>query len=57
MICYGQFITKINRGRNLLTEDVLRSLSVLIYYRALDSTTLRELIDTDGRLITEAAEP
>ncbi|GJU13319.1 retrotransposon ORF1 [Tanacetum coccineum] len=57
LICCGQFITRIARGRNLLNEDVHRSLSAPIYYRALDATTLRELIDTNGRLIRKAAEP
>ncbi|GJT61262.1 hypothetical protein Tco_1004795 [Tanacetum coccineum] len=57
LICCGQFITRIARGRNMLNEDVHRSLSAPIYCRALDATTLRELTDTDGRLIREAAEP
>ncbi|GKD41825.1 hypothetical protein Tco_1266470, partial [Tanacetum coccineum] len=35
----------------VLTEDVERSLSALVYYRDLDSTTLRDLIDSDGKLI------
>nr|GEV69051.1 hypothetical protein [Tanacetum cinerariifolium] len=43
--------------RNLLSEEVLNSLSALIYYRALDTTTLRELIDSEGRLIPKAPEP
>ena len=57
MIFCGQFITRIARGRNLLTEDVLNGLSVPIYYRALDATTLRELIDSEGRLVHEATQP
>ncbi|GJV12350.1 hypothetical protein Tco_1353891 [Tanacetum coccineum] len=57
MICCGQFIMKIARSKNLLSEDVLNSLSALIYYKALDTTTLRELIDFEGRLIPEAPEP
>ncbi|GJX76682.1 hypothetical protein Tco_0323493 [Tanacetum coccineum] len=57
MIYCGQFITKIVRRKNLLTEEVLNSLSTLIYCRALDTTTLRELIDSEGRLIPEAPEP
>ncbi|GKB95991.1 hypothetical protein Tco_0982128, partial [Tanacetum coccineum] len=28
-----------------------------IYYRALDTTTLRELIDSEGKLIPEVPEP
>nr|GEU52498.1 hypothetical protein [Tanacetum cinerariifolium] len=37
----------------VLTEDVARSLSALIYYRDLDTITLRDLIDSDGKLIPE----
>nr|GEW33530.1 hypothetical protein [Tanacetum cinerariifolium] len=57
MICCGQFITKIAKRNNLLSEEVLNSLSASIYYRALDTTKLRELIDSEGRLIPEALEP
>ncbi|GJW44858.1 retrotransposon ORF1 [Tanacetum coccineum] len=57
MICCGQFITKIAKRRNLLSEEVLNGLCALIYCRALDTTTLRELIDSEGRLIPEAPEP
>ncbi|GKD11878.1 hypothetical protein Tco_1196285, partial [Tanacetum coccineum] len=32
----------------VLTEDVVMSLSALIYYRDLDTTTLRDLIDSNG---------
>ncbi|GJY01607.1 hypothetical protein Tco_0359759 [Tanacetum coccineum] len=56
MICCGQFITKIYMRKNLLSEEVLNNLSAPIYYRALDTTTLRELIDSKGRLIPEAPE-
>nr|GEV96677.1 hypothetical protein [Tanacetum cinerariifolium] len=52
-ICCGQFITKIARKIKVLTDDVIRSLSALIYCRDLDTTTLRELIDSEGRLIPE----
>ncbi|GKD60606.1 hypothetical protein Tco_1298115, partial [Tanacetum coccineum] len=52
-ICCGQFITKLARKSRVLTNDVIRSLSALIYYRDLDTTTLRELIDFEGRLIPE----
>ncbi|GJR86475.1 hypothetical protein Tco_0210486 [Tanacetum coccineum] len=52
-ICYGQFISKIARKCRVLTEDVVRSLSALIYCRDLDTTTLRDLIDSDGKLIPE----
>ncbi|GJR04089.1 hypothetical protein Tco_0527073 [Tanacetum coccineum] len=54
MIYCGQFITKLVRRQ--LTEEVLRSSSTLIYCRDLDSTTLRELIDSDGRLIPKVLE-
>ncbi|GJY49097.1 hypothetical protein Tco_0439053 [Tanacetum coccineum] len=52
-ICYGQFITKIVRKARVLNDVVLRSLSALIYCRDLDTTTLRELIDSKGRVIPE----
>nr|GEU74063.1 hypothetical protein [Tanacetum cinerariifolium] len=38
-------------------EDVVRSLSALIYYRDLDTITLRDLIDSDGKLILEDPQP
>ncbi|GKC60551.1 hypothetical protein Tco_1088149 [Tanacetum coccineum] len=41
----------------VLTEDVVRSLSTQVYCRDLDSTTLRDLIDSDGKLIPEDPEP
>ncbi|GJY23433.1 hypothetical protein Tco_0397091 [Tanacetum coccineum] len=50
-ICYGEFISKIARKCRVLTEDVVRSLSALIYCRDLDTITLRDLIDSDGKLI------
>nr|GEY82746.1 hypothetical protein [Tanacetum cinerariifolium] len=53
MICCGQFITKIVKRKNLLFEEVLNSLSALIYCGALDTT----LINSKGRLIPEAPEP
>nr|GEU75434.1 hypothetical protein [Tanacetum cinerariifolium] len=52
-ICCGQFMTKISRKARVLTNVVLRSLSALIYCRDLDTTTLRELIDSEGILIPE----
>ncbi|GKB12947.1 hypothetical protein Tco_0846870 [Tanacetum coccineum] len=52
-ICYGQFISKLARKSRVLTDEVKRSLSVLIYCRELDTTTLRELIDPEGSLIPE----
>ncbi|GKA86076.1 hypothetical protein Tco_0807787 [Tanacetum coccineum] len=56
-ICCGQFITKIARKSRVLTDVVLRSLSAPIYCRDLDTTTLRELIDSEGRLIPEDPQP
>ncbi|GJT50516.1 hypothetical protein Tco_0976673 [Tanacetum coccineum] len=55
MICYGQFITRIARRMNLLSEEVLRGLSAPTYCRSLDKTTLRELIGSDMRLIPKEA--
>nr|GEW37536.1 hypothetical protein [Tanacetum cinerariifolium] len=52
-ICCGQFISKIARKRKVLTEDVVRILSAPIYYRDLDTITLRGLIDSDDKLILE----
>nr|GEY25852.1 hypothetical protein [Tanacetum cinerariifolium] len=57
MICYGQLITKIAKKIRLLTDEVLNSLNAPTYCRALDTTTLRELIDFEGRLIHEAPAP
>ncbi|GJT83911.1 ribonuclease H-like domain-containing protein [Tanacetum coccineum] len=52
-----EFITKLARKAMVLSDEVLRSLSALIYYRDLDTTTLRELIDSEGRLIPEDPQP
>ncbi|GJU15385.1 reverse transcriptase domain-containing protein [Tanacetum coccineum] len=41
----------------VLTEDVVRSLSALIYCRDLDTITLRDLIDSEGKLIPEDPHP
>ncbi|GKA43701.1 retrotransposon ORF1 [Tanacetum coccineum] len=57
MICYGQFITKLARKARVLSDEVLRSLSAPIYCRDLDTITLRELINSEGRLIPEAPQP
>nr|GEU61935.1 reverse transcriptase domain-containing protein [Tanacetum cinerariifolium] len=38
-------------------EDVVRSLRALIYYRDLDTITLRDLIDSDGKLIPDDPQP
>nr|GEU64206.1 hypothetical protein [Tanacetum cinerariifolium]GEV19373.1 hypothetical protein [Tanacetum cinerariifolium] len=52
-----QFISKIARKSRVLTDDVLRSLSALMYYRDLDTTTLRDLIESEGKLIPEDPQP
>ncbi|GJW58105.1 hypothetical protein Tco_0104836 [Tanacetum coccineum] len=51
LIYCGQFITKLARKVRVLSDEVLRSLSAPIYCRDLDTTMLRELIDSEGRLI------
>ncbi|GKA95327.1 hypothetical protein Tco_0817365 [Tanacetum coccineum] len=56
-ICCGQFISKIARKCRVLTKDVVRSLSALIYCRDLDTITLRDLIDSEGKLIPEDPQP
>ncbi|GKE92234.1 hypothetical protein Tco_1573329 [Tanacetum coccineum] len=56
-ICCGQFILKIARKCIVLTEDVVRSLSALIYCRDVDTTTLIDLIDSEGKLIPEDPQP
>ncbi|GKE35158.1 hypothetical protein Tco_1454480 [Tanacetum coccineum] len=52
-ICCGQFISKIAKKSKVLTEETICSLSTPVYYRDLDRTTLRELIDSEDRLILE----
>ncbi|GJY60589.1 hypothetical protein Tco_0461246 [Tanacetum coccineum] len=52
-ICCGQFISKLARKCRMLTEDVVRSLSAPIYCSDLNTITLRDLIDSDGKLILE----
>nr|GEX09797.1 hypothetical protein [Tanacetum cinerariifolium] len=50
----------ISREENLglsQCQDAVRSLSALIYYRDLDTITLRDLIDCDGKLIPEDPQP
>ncbi|GKE90330.1 hypothetical protein Tco_1567805, partial [Tanacetum coccineum] len=56
-ICCGQFISKLARKCRVLTKDVVGSLSAPIYCRNLDTTTLRDLIDSDGKLILEDPRP
>ncbi|GKA73925.1 hypothetical protein Tco_0780227, partial [Tanacetum coccineum] len=41
----------------MLTKDVVRSLSAPIYCRDLDTTTLRDLINSDSKLIPEDPQP
>nr|GEU45193.1 reverse transcriptase domain-containing protein [Tanacetum cinerariifolium] len=50
-ICCGQFISKIPKKNRVLKEEIVRTLSTSVYYRDLDRTTLRELIDSEDRLI------
>ncbi|GJY63606.1 reverse transcriptase domain-containing protein, partial [Tanacetum coccineum] len=52
-----QFITKLARKVRVLSHEVIRSLSAPIYCRDLDTTTLRELIDSEGKLIPEDPQP
>ncbi|GKE16065.1 hypothetical protein Tco_1423642 [Tanacetum coccineum] len=56
-IYYGQFMSKIARKCRVLIEDVVKSLSTSIYCRDLDTITLRDLIDSDGKLILEDLQP
>ncbi|GJV14121.1 hypothetical protein Tco_1359444 [Tanacetum coccineum] len=50
---YDKFNSKLARKYKVLIEDVGRSLSAPIYCWDLDTTTLRDLIDSDGKLILE----
>ncbi|GJU91641.1 hypothetical protein Tco_1304064 [Tanacetum coccineum] len=52
-ICCGQFITKIAKKSRVLTDETIHSLSTPVYCRDLDRTTLRELIDSEDRLIPD----
>ncbi|GKB48345.1 hypothetical protein Tco_0899098, partial [Tanacetum coccineum] len=52
-----KFITRMARRMNLLTNKVLDGLSAPTYCRALDATTLRELIGSNGSLIVEDPVP
>ncbi|GKC32647.1 hypothetical protein Tco_1039941 [Tanacetum coccineum] len=40
-----------------MTKDVVRSLSAPIFLRDLDTTTLRDLIESEGKLIPEDPQP
>ncbi|GJY10704.1 hypothetical protein Tco_0378889, partial [Tanacetum coccineum] len=57
MTRYDKLITKIAKKMRVLTDEVLNSLSAPTYCRALDTTTLRELIDSEGRLIPKVPAP
>ncbi|GJU96702.1 hypothetical protein Tco_1321458 [Tanacetum coccineum] len=46
----------IARKSKVLTEEIVRTLSTSVYYRDLDRTTLRELIDSEDRLIPDIAD-
>ncbi|GKE22802.1 hypothetical protein Tco_1434314, partial [Tanacetum coccineum] len=53
MITYGLC----QRKTRVLTEDVVRSLSAPIYCRDMDTTTLRDLTNSNGKLIPEDPQP
>nr|GEU40297.1 reverse transcriptase domain-containing protein [Tanacetum cinerariifolium] len=55
--CYGEVATMRRSLARVLTNLVLRRLSASTYYRDFDTTTLRELIDSEGRLILEDSQP
>nr|GEV96748.1 hypothetical protein [Tanacetum cinerariifolium] len=57
MISRGQFIIMIAKRKTFLSVKVLNSLRTLIYCKALNTTTLRDLIDSEGWLIPEVLEP
>ncbi|GJU27655.1 hypothetical protein Tco_1166276 [Tanacetum coccineum] len=57
MICYGQFITKTARRVHVLADEVLNGLSAPFCCRLLDTTSIREIIDSNGRLISEEPAP
>ncbi|GKF70832.1 hypothetical protein Tco_0203889, partial [Tanacetum coccineum] len=48
-----QFFTKLAKKARVLSDEVIRSLSAPIYHGDLDTTTLRELIDYEDRVILE----
>ncbi|GKC97144.1 hypothetical protein Tco_1167419 [Tanacetum coccineum] len=56
MTRFRRMIMALKKWR-VLTEDVVRSLSTQIYYRDLDTITLRDLIDSEGKLIPEDPQP
>nr|GFC73111.1 hypothetical protein [Tanacetum cinerariifolium] len=48
-----EFVTRLAKKIEVLTDEVLNGLSAPIYCRPLDATILRELIGSNGRLIAE----
>ncbi|GJU99571.1 ribonuclease H-like domain-containing protein [Tanacetum coccineum] len=52
-----EIFTLCHRNDGVLTKDMVMSLSAPIYCRDLDTTTLRDLIDSDGKLILEDPQP
>ncbi|GKA77896.1 hypothetical protein Tco_0784433 [Tanacetum coccineum] len=52
-ICCGQFISKIAMKSKVLTEEIMHSLSTLVYCKDLDRATTRELIDSEDTLIPD----
>ncbi|GJV68495.1 hypothetical protein Tco_1484004 [Tanacetum coccineum] len=54
---YANVAWLIARKSRVLTNDVIRSLSAPIYCRDLDTTSLRDLIDSEGRLIPDDPQP
>ncbi|GJR91984.1 hypothetical protein Tco_0215995 [Tanacetum coccineum] len=54
---YANMAWLIPRKCMVLTEDVVKSLSAPIYCRDLDTTTLRDLIDSDGKHILGDPQP
>ncbi|GJW60043.1 hypothetical protein Tco_0109378, partial [Tanacetum coccineum] len=57
LICCGQFVTRIAKRLGILSDEVLNGLSARTYCRTLDANILRELIDSNGRLILEEIAP
>ncbi|GJX17424.1 hypothetical protein Tco_0218256 [Tanacetum coccineum] len=57
IICCGQFVTRMAKKMNMLTDEVVDGLSALIYCRSLDATIFRELIGSNGGLSAEDPTP
>nr|GEV05424.1 hypothetical protein [Tanacetum cinerariifolium] len=53
----NEFITRMAKRMGLLTDEVLNGLSALTFCKALDATTLIEMINSNGRLIAEDPTP